>query len=109
MSPLDKVIVALSARLIALAFPTTICALGRRFKTAPVAVAGPVPTVLGNGFGVLVSQVVVSAAVVQLANAEVESHPPIRAKKSDAARSRGSSRARNNGARGEEGSSVAPR
>src|SRR5580692_5939172 len=108
MSPLDKVIVALSARLIALAFPTTICALGRRFKTAPVAVAGPVPTVLGNGFGAVASQVVVSPAVVQLANAEVESHPPIRAKRSDATRSRGS-RPRNNGARGEEGSSVAPR
>jgi hypothetical protein len=78
---------ALSARLIALAFPTTICALGRRFKTAPVAAAGPVPTVLRNGFGAAASQVVASPAVAQLANAEVESHPPIRAKRSDAARS----------------------
>jgi hypothetical protein len=66
-APLDTVMLAVSARAIAVASPTTTCALGPILTTAPAGVLGPVPIVLVHGEGVVVSQVVVLPAVVQFA------------------------------------------
>src|ERR1700730_8522669 len=66
-APLEIVIFALSARLIAFALPTTTCAFGSKFTVVPVAVLGPEPIVLAQGFGVLLSTVMVAPLVTKLA------------------------------------------
>src|ERR1700730_6735279 len=66
-APLEIVIFALSATLIAFASPTTTCAFGSKLTVVPVAVLGPEPIVLVQGFGALLSTVMLVPLVTKLA------------------------------------------